>query len=313
MSFKGLQRRNTNSLAITNVNRVALWGNVGCGKDTWAATLQFAAEKAGLSLRPFDEATVEWQADTRVRMALGDFPRATDIPKSESDLKLLTFELSNLSPRGLFRRQERLLVQIPQAAGGWWTDPRRYQRLHLDAPDPYRYLTYASGIICFLDPTAIDQGEVAISLMTMLDYLGVYRRRHKRHHHIRIALWLTKMDHPQHRRERFHEEAYARTMFGSRLTNYLTQYCRAEGYEFRWGGCSAVGTITHQGRVRSNTYWDYSILDHDGTPLPVQRILDPGSLQPEGVLEPLRWVMEPFLHRVPAVQKVFGDSPPNSE
>lgn len=292
MITKTLLGQKNNRQPVPHINRLALWGNVGCGKDTWAATLQFAAENAGLTLRPFDEATVEWQADTRARMALGNFPRATDVPKSADELKLLTFELTSQLSAGLLLRQQSILVQIPQAAGGWWTEPHKYQRLYFEAPDPYHYLAYASGIICFLDPTAIDHAESAVSLMTMLDYLDVYRRRHKQHQRIRIALWLTKMDHPQHRRQKSHEEAYARTLFGTRLSNFLYKYGRLGGYEFRWGGCSAIGMATHQGRLRSNTYWDYSLLDRNDNPLPVQRILDPSALQPEDVLEPLRWVME---------------------
>ena len=290
---------------IPSVNRLALWGDVGCGKDTWAATLQYAAENAGLALRPFDEATAKWQADVRARMALGYFPRATDVPKSDDELRLLTFELSSRSSSTLLRRQKRLLVQIPQAAGGWWTDPHTYRRLHIDSPDPYHYLAYASGIICLVDPTAIDYAESASSLMTMIDYLDVYRRRHKQRYPIRIAFWLTKMDHPQHRRQKSCEEAYAHTLFGSRLANFLYKYSLFGDYEFRWGGCSAVGTVFHQGRMRSNTYWDYSLLDRNGNPLPVQRILDPQSLQPEEVLEPLRWVMEPVVHRATVVSTIF--------
>lgn len=277
------------------LNRLALWGDVGCGKDTWAATLHFAAERAGLILRAFDDATAEWLADTRARLAFGDFPRATDVPKSASELKLLTFAMSNHTPMLSPLRRQNILVQIPQAAGGWWTEPRKVQKLHLDAPDPYHLLACSSGIICLLDPTAVDYAFSALMLMTMLDYLDLYRRRLKRRHPLRIALWLTKMDHPQHCRQKKQEEAYARRLFGDRLANFLYQYARFGEYEFRWGGCSAVGSVMHEGRLRSNAYWDYSVVDRNGNPLPVQKILDPRALQPEDVVEPIRWVMEPLI------------------
>lgn len=308
MITKTLPVPRNNRQSIPHVNHLALWGDVGCGKDTWVATLPFAREAVGLTLRPFDAATAEWQADTWTRMALGNFPRATDAPTSADDLNLLTFELTSQSSTTFLLRQQRILVQIPQAAGGWWTTPHKYQSLYCNAPDPYHYLVYAAGIICFLDPTAIDYAEAAVSLMTMLDYLDLYRRRHKQRHPLRIALWLTKMDHPQHRWQKASTETYARALFGDRLANFLYKYGRLGGYEFRWGGCSAVGMVTHQGRLRSNSYWDYSLLDRNGNPQPVQRILDPRALQPENVLEPLRWVLEPLIHRAPAVHTILGNS-----
>jgi hypothetical protein len=174
--------------SAAHIHRLALWGDVGCGKDTWAATLQFAVERAGLALRTFDATTAEWQAETRARMAFGDFPRATDVPKSAAELKLLTFEISHHTAKSPPRKGQSILVQIPQAAGGWWTEPQKYRDLHLDAPDPYHYLAYSSGIICLLDPASTDSSDAALSLITMLEYLDLYRRRHKRRQPIRIAL-----------------------------------------------------------------------------------------------------------------------------
>jgi hypothetical protein len=277
------------------LNRLALWGDTGCGKDTWLATLQFAGEKSDLSLRPFDEATVVWQAEAWARMAVGDFPRPTVLPQSSAALQFLTFEVADHAASGLFRRQQNLLLQILPVVGAWWPQPHNDPQHGLTSPDPYHHLAYAAGIICLLDPTAPDHTEAAVSLMTMLDYLDLYRRQYKRRHALRIALWLTKMDHPHHRPQKAHAEAYARALFGPRLANFLNTYSCLGGYDLRWGGCSAVGTVIHQGRLRSNTYWDYSGRDHKGAPQPLQRILDPRALQPDGVLEPLRWVMEPML------------------
>jgi hypothetical protein len=274
------------------IKRVALWGNVGCGKDTWAAVLPIAVEQVGLQLRPFDAATVAWQAATRARLIAGDFPQATDIPRSATDLKLLNFVLAPRRP-GFFSSRENIVIQVPQAAGGWWTAPEVQRKLHEDTPDPYQYLALAAGIICLLDPTTLDVETVTASLMTTLEYLDLYRRRLKRRQSLRIALWLTKMDIAQHRTHKSSEEAYGRVLFGSSLAAFLKRYRNFGEYEFRWGGCSAVGMVLNGGRLRSNTYWDYTALDYSGMPLPVQRILEPRSLQPDNVLEPVRWVLEP--------------------
>lgn len=292
--------------ALPVLNHVVIWGDVHSGKDTWAASLPSAAADSDLTLRPFDEATAAWQAQTRARMARGDFPRATGARPVASELPLLTFELCQAAPTGWLRRRARLLIQIRQAAGAWWDESHTLQQTHAYAPDSYEFLTYASGIVCLLDPTTANREQSATMLMTMLDYLDVYRRRHKRHQGIRIALWLTKMDHPQHCAQYAHVETYAHTLFGERLASFLAVYAKMGGYEFRWGGCSAVGTVTHQGRVRSNSYWDYSSVDATGAPRPIHRILDPGSLAPQGVLEPLRWVIAPMFQQTDALRTPFG-------
>ena len=201
-----------------SIHRLALWGDVGCGKDTWAATLQLAAEKSYWRVRPFDQATAYWQATTWQRLSHGDFPHASDRTTSASALMPLTFELSCST---LFLGRQNILIQIPLASGAWWTGACQDQTPRVNPPDPISYLAYASGIICLLDPTTNNPTASASALMTMLDSLDRYRRQAKLSHPIRIALWLTKMDHPQHRREWLHEEAYARPLFGNRLWAFL--------------------------------------------------------------------------------------------
>jgi hypothetical protein len=288
-----LQARQAMNQSLPSLLRLALCGDTGCGKDTWLATLPLACEKSALSLRPFDEATAAWQVNTWARIARGYFPHPTPIPHTIDALKPLTFALATNGASGWLRRRQTLLLQILQMTGCWWTNALNTPQLQPNASDPYHDLAYAAGIIYLLDPTASDCVGSAVTFMTMLDALDMYRRRYKRNRSIRIALWLTKMDHSHHLRYKAHAEAHARHLFGPYLSSYLSRYSKSGGYEFRWGGCSAVGTIMHQGRIRSNSYWDYSACNPYGNPQPAQRLLDPQSLQPENVLEPLCWVIAP--------------------